>query len=294
MSKTENPREGSRGQVPLSQGEILEIPGDLLSPETSSFSDISKEKALVIVVSHDCDIDANAKTEPFIEVIPITRIKKADPKKTHTKNPRNLHTKVAAVSEEPEVAIDIDARKKVSILKSRLWDLEFSRPFILDAKGVKELQEWLSCRYWRAALPGIFNVRFKKAEDAFWKLVAAYNCELLSVLFFFDEGQEKKECAEDESYRLSVVLIHSEGHLATDFDTLIEDIRTLFKSTYIDPFDETVRGIEIDNVPEIEILECRAISESAITLQAYRDGIAIRSAWISYEVDPPAPTVGKG
>lgn len=285
-------RQNERGQVPLCQGEILEIAKDLLSPENSSALETSEEKVLVVVVSHDCDIDANAKTEPFIEVIPVLQIKKADHRKTHTKNPRNLHTKVSAVSEQADVIIDIDARKKVPILKSRLWDLQFSRPFIFDAKGIKELQEWLSCRYWRAALPGNFNIRFKKAEEAFWGLIAAYNRELLSVLFYFDDGQEKKDCTKGEPYRLSVVLIYGEGYLAPDFDPLIENIRTLFKSTYIDPLDEETSEGEIEKVPEIEILECSAISESAIRLRDYKDGIAIRSEWISYEVDPTALAFG--
>jgi len=41
--------------------------------------------------------------------------------------------------------------------------------------------------------------------------VQEYNHDLLAILFIFDEGQEKKECAKGEPYTLSISFVFRKG-----------------------------------------------------------------------------------
>jgi hypothetical protein len=284
MSKTtKSPREELRGQVRLKQGDIIEIASALLPSTPLPKLEKSRQETLVIVVSHDCDIYASAQTEPFIEVIPIELIEKLDPRMTHTKNPRTLCLEAHIRSGNTSRPIKMDAPSKASILKASIWDRNFSSPLFLDAEYLGELVDWLSARYRRAALPSEFDRRFKTVREAFWKLVQNYNHDMLAILFIFDEGQEKKECAKGEPYTISITIVFQKGKTESDFDLLIEKIYALFESNYNDQSSE--------NAPKIEIRQCLAISESEITLEAYKAGVYIRSEWISYGTDPHGPII---
>src|ERR1035437_717867 len=154
MSKTiEKPREESRGQVQLKQGDIIKIACALLPSISLPKLEKSTQETLVIVASHDCDIYASAQTEPFIEVIPIELIEKLDPRMTHTKNPRTLYLEAHIRSGNTSRPVKMDAPNKVSILKTSIWNQNFSSPLYLDAEYLGELVDWLSARYRRAALP---------------------------------------------------------------------------------------------------------------------------------------------
>ena len=284
MSKTtDKQRVELRGQVRLKQGDIIEIASALLPSIQLPTFEKSTQETLVIVVSHDCDIYAPTQTEPFIEVIPIELIEKLDSRMTHTKNPRTLYLEAHIRSGNTSKPIKMDAPNKVSILKTSIWDQNFSSPLYLDAEYLGELVDWLSARYRRAALPAEFDRRFKSVREAFWNLVQNYNHDMLAILFFFDEGQEKKECAKGEPYTISIILVFQKGKTESDFDLLIEKIYALFESNYNDQSSE--------NAPKIEIRQCRAISESDITLEIYKIGIYIRSEWISHSTNPPGPVI---
>jgi len=71
---TEKPREERRAQVRLKQGDIIELTPALLSSAPLSKIKQSTRDLLTIVVSHDCDIEAAAKTDSQIEIIPIELI----------------------------------------------------------------------------------------------------------------------------------------------------------------------------------------------------------------------------
>jgi hypothetical protein len=284
MSKTtEEPREERRGQVRLKQGDIIKITRALFPSIPSPKLEKLPQETLIIVVSHDCDIEAAAKTDSQIEIIPIELISKLNPRNTHTRNARTLDLEIQESTGARLQPIRIVASKKQSIHKKDLWDKEFTHPYILDPENLIELTDWLSSRYRRAALPEEFGARFKKIDEDFWNLVQEYNHDLLAILFIFDEGQEKKECAKDEPYTLSISFVFRKGKTKTDFDPLTDRIYELFESNY--------NGPSSKNAPEIEIRQCLAISESDITLEAYRAGVYMRSEWISYGTDPRGPVI---
>ncbi len=189
---TEKPREEKRGQVRLKQGDVIRIVRTLLPSSLLTKSEKATQETLIIVVSHDCDIEAAAKTDSQIEIIPIELINKLSPRNAHTRNARMLDLEIQESMGAKLQPIRIVASTKQSIYKKDLWDKQFIRPYILNPENLIELTDWLSSRYRRAALPEEFGRRFKKIEDDFWKLMEEYNHYALAILFFFDEGQERR------------------------------------------------------------------------------------------------------
>jgi hypothetical protein len=284
MSKTtEKPREEKRGQVQLKQGDIIKIACAVLPSIPLLSLKKSTEETLVIVASHDCDIYASAKTEPFIEIIPLELISKLNSRNMHSRNARTLEIEAQESQGNKRQPIRIIASHKRPITKTSLLDKKFSSLYILGYEDLIELADWLSSRYRRAVLPEEFGKRFKRIDEDFWKLMQDYNHDVLAILFIFDEGQEKKECAVGEPYTLSISLVYKKGKTGPDFDSLIEKIYELFESNYNDHSSEYE--------PEIEIRQCLAISESDITLEAYKAGVYMRSEWISYGTDPRGPII---
>jgi len=235
------------------------------------------------VVSHDCDIEAEFSKDPLVEVIPIELINKLYSKNTHSRNARTLDFEIHEASSENRLLARIGASNKQPIPKTSLWDKDFIHTYFLDSEYLAELTDWLSSRYRRAALPEEFGNRFKKIDEDFWNLVQEYNQDVLAILFFYDEGQEKKECAKGEPYTISISVVIRKGKTTSEFDALIEKIYALFEPDYNDQSSENAIGIEIR--------QCLAISESDITLEMYKSGVYMRSEWISYGTNPRGPII---
>jgi hypothetical protein len=286
MSKTTegDPRRKLRGQVRLRQGQIVELETSLaLSGAPGALGGSSKTE-LVVVVSHDCDIDASADRDPTVEFIPVRKVKKLDSAKTHTKSARCLQFSAKRNEDGHTAFFEVEAPSKFSVSKSLLWDNVFASPYSIGAEQLLELVDWLSTRYRRAALPNEFENRYKRVREQFWDLIRKFNHELLGVLFLFDEGLERRECNKDEPYILSILLIHSGTEPSASFEPLIQDTLALFEKQYGADLALEHAGIEIRH--------CTAISEFALPLAAYRRAIHHRADWLSYESDPHGPVVG--
>ena len=286
MSKTTEgaPRKKLRGQVPLRQGDIIELDASLVLCDSQGEIASSSPTELAIVVSHDCDIDASADKDSFVEFIPLKRVKKIDSTKTHTKSARSLQFEAKSHENNQSGLFEAEAPSKFSLRKSLLWDQSFLRPYSISSEQLLELVDWLSTRYRRAALPNEFENRYRRVREQFWGLIRSFNHELLAVLFLFDEGQEKRECKKDEPYVLSILLIHSGTEASTSFGPLTQKINDLFHSNYGADSNLEHGAIEIRN--------CAAISEFALPLAAYRRAVHHRLDWLSYESDPLGPVVG--
>jgi hypothetical protein len=286
MSKTTegDHRNRLRGQIRLAQGEIIKLDASLALPDSQCAIESSSRAGLVIVVSHDCDIDAAADRDPFVEFIPLKKVKKLDRAKTHTKSARSLQFEANSLEHDRTEFLEAEAPSRFSVRKSHLWGKSYLRPYLIGPEQLLELVDWLSARYRRAALPNEFEGRYKRVREQFWDLIRNFNHELLAVLFLFDEGQEKRECNKDEAYALSILLIHSGVEPTTSFEPLIEKINDLFDSQY---------GAESHlEHAGIEIRHCTAVSEFALPLAAYRRAIHHRVEWLSYESDPLGPIIG--
>jgi len=286
MSKTTegDPRRKQRGQVRLCQGAIVELDAGLVLSDPVGVIGSSSRAVLAIVVSHDCDIDAAADRDPLVEFIPLRRVKKLDSAKTHTKSARSLQFEARSKDGDQAGFFEAEAPSKFAVRKSLLWDQSFLPPYSFGPEQLLELRDWLSARYRRAALPNAFETRYDRARKQFWDLIRDFNLELLAVLFLFDEGQEIRECNQDEPYILSILLVHSGTEPAASFEPLIQKINDLFDSQYGADSRPAEAGIEIRH--------CSAISEFALPLAAYRRAIHHRIESLSYESDPPGPVIG--
>lgn len=286
MSKTTegDHRNKQRGQVRLAQGEIIELDASLSLPDSPGPTDCSSRTGLVIVASHDCDIDATAEKDPLVEFIPLNKVKKLDSAKTHTKSARSLQFEAKSPEDDRTEFFEAEAPSKFAIKKSLLWGQTFLRPYSIGPEQLLELVDWLSARYRRAALPNEFEDRYRPVRDEFWRLIGNFDHELLGVLFLFDDGQEKRDCNKDEPYVLSILLIHSGIEPISSFEPLIDRIKDLFDSQY-----GAVSHLEHAG---IEIRHCTAVSEYALPLAAYRRAIHHRMDWLSYKSDPPGPVIG--
>jgi hypothetical protein len=286
MSKTgeDDLRKKLRGQVLLGQAEIIELDASLASSDSPGTGENSSKTELVIVVSHDCDIDASAEKDPLVEFIPLRKVKKLDNSKTHTKNARNLQFEAKSSNDNQREFFETEAPSKFSVRKPKLWDRTFLRPYSIGPEQRLELVDWLSARYRRAALPDEFENRFRRIRDQFWDLIRNFNYEVLAVLFLFDEGQEQLDCEKDEPYILSILLVHPGTEPSGSFEPLIQSISSLFDLHHGAQAHLEHAGIEIRN--------CTAISEFVLPLAVYRRAVHHRIEWLSYESNPPGPVIG--
>jgi hypothetical protein len=279
-NSTEDPRRKLRGQVQLRQGQIIELDSTVLSSEMRSLPGSSRTKTVAIIASHDCDINATAEKDPYIEFLATKRIKKLDRAKTHTKNARIFQFEATASEDGSTVFLEVEAGSRFSLDKTIFWDCNPRSPYTIEAESVAEFADWLSYRYRRAALPNEFERRYRMVRDRFWQLIGDYNSELSAVLFLFREGQERKECAQSEPYTMTIFLVHPGREPAAAFDRLTESINDLFGAEYGKASLDHA-GIEIDH--------CMAISEHALTIAVYRRAIHHRVDWLSYDSEPAGP-----
>ena len=117
MSKTTkgDPRMGIRGQVQLTQGEIIELDASLALSDSFGAIESSSPIGLVIVASHDCDIDATADRDPFVEFLPLRKVKKLDSAKTHTKSARSLQFEAKSNEDNQTGFFETEAPSKFSV-----------------------------------------------------------------------------------------------------------------------------------------------------------------------------------
>lgn len=114
-------------------------------------------ECLLIVVAHDCDLQAAAEFE--VELLRASIVEKASPDCTHGKNPRTLHL--------PEGlgvtgTLEISQLRPLRVPKDRL--LESEPISALSDADRRELASWLASRYKRAAFPDSFDLRLRRAK----------------------------------------------------------------------------------------------------------------------------------
>src|SRR5215469_16523854 len=135
--------------------------GQALTSDTASRLGLSgaeeSRKALVLVISHDCDLTQSCEIEPFVEVLVGRRVAAVDGNFTHAKNPRRLH--LVAGQGGAALYLDLVARDKRLVPKEQLAGELPDETFALAPRDRSVLQRWLAARYRRSAFPDEFNRR---------------------------------------------------------------------------------------------------------------------------------------
>ncbi len=119
------------------------------------------EEAIVVVVSQSCDIARSVNTEPDIEVIVAEWIDSPNGNYAFAKNARVLDVTAKEATGElgtlRDKHIRLGATGKISISKTRFFDLQPDHRTVLPRADVDVLAIWLASRYSRPALPTAFN-----------------------------------------------------------------------------------------------------------------------------------------
>ena len=178
--------------------------GDLLSPSCSralidACVDRSPEyienATVLCIISQDCDMVADERKEPFIDLVAGLIISKAAGDYKNSKNPRCLD------GETDSVAIRFSIHDKFRIPKEALRSAvrEGSPQLGTDIRGT--IKRWVSRRYIRAAFPDVFNERLGKGNLA--KLLRSALADDVSIILIHTVNDE---LGADEDYHVRVII----------------------------------------------------------------------------------------
>ncbi len=248
------------------------------------------DQALVVVISHDCDIASAADKEPMVELIVGRRIERlgAD---THAKTARRLH--LPFDGDAGPMAVELLATQRAALPKAAVLADSPRQGWSLSPDNLVTLQNWLAARYRRAAFPEAFEARLKAKPGQLHKKIAKAMDEagvhVLAVFFDLDEGQDLERQQPDDAYQLRIHLLYDSSvdeptaYAATQAAaTTIEDA---FEAAFCQP-DGAWRNIRL--------LSCEAVSDSAMTVATSRLLKQWRLDYMSLEADPQQPMLADG
>lgn len=246
-------------ETPWRQGHFLTkeaaIKLKLISPENA-------DRDITMVISHDCDIVRDPSIEPEIEVIVGTRIPAADGNCTHSKNPRTLH--LSALEKDAVITLEFSARSKRLIGKPKIARFEPNKDLSLGPKELLILQRWLAARYHRAAFPDEFNHRLQETglEKILMKKLKPLGDQVRAVYFDIDGGENIERKGADDTYALAIYLLYD-----TSNDPLIaEQVTEIAADAIYEEFCDKFLDRQKDTWLQIELIECKAISDEAMSL----------------------------
>jgi hypothetical protein len=167
------------------------------------------QNAVVVVVSHDCDIACDAHVEPQVELIVGWRIERIGGD-AHAKTARRLH--LAFETGTDELPVELHVTRKVAVPKPALLQFEPRPDLRLSPASLLTLQTWLAARYHRAAFADEFETRLKakpaRLDRKIAKAMDDAGEHVLAVLFDVDGGEEVKRQGPEDVYQLSIVILY--------------------------------------------------------------------------------------
>jgi hypothetical protein len=242
---------------------------------------------LAIVVSHDCDLVQSPDVEPMVEVIIGRRVDDPDGNYMHGKNPRRLH--VSAVEAGSVAWIELTATTRRSVAKEDLSGHAPSTTLLIDSNSLSTLQYWLAARYRRSAFPDAFDRHLGERGIArrLAKILEPTGNHILAVFFDVDEGIVREHEGDDDPFTLSINLLYSTAsdpdYAETAANEAAEAIKTVFHDRCFDPKIGRWRGIEL--------LDCSAISDEALTYAMSLKLKRWNADYISLRAEPAQPMI---
>lgn len=261
------------------QGHVL---ADEAAAQFGLVSSAGSSNTVVVVVSHDCDITADAAREPMIEVIIGRRISKlgAD---ANAKTVRRLH--LPFLQGNAEVPVEFEITTKTALEKAAVLAAAPRADMTLSAKARVTLQHWLAARYYRAAFPEEFEARLKakpaKLNEKIVKAMQEAGKHVLAVYFDLDSGEENERSGSDDVYELMITLLYDSenneeaAHAAAQ--KAADDIETAFE----------VALYSNGKWRDINLLSCDTASDGAMSVAASRMLKQWRLDHMSLKEDPP-------
>lgn len=246
---------------------------------------VSEDRAIAIVASHDCDIAQLPESEPVIEIILGQYISQLDGAFTNTKNPRKLHIEVQT-SDGPR-SVEFVATAKHSLEKLEFADLEPNDAISIDAETLAVFKRWLGIRYSRSAFPDAFDRRLKADEldKKIAKALKKHGAAITAIFFDVDEGKESNRTEPEDTYTLDIIILY-----ATHTDPVAaETAAEIAKAEIINAFKKKLYDNNARRWMNIELRHCDAMSDEALS---YKQSVTLKQ-WrlehVSFAEDPPHP-----
>lgn len=247
------------------------------------------KNAVVIIATHDCDLTQLPDVEPMLEVVIGCIVDTPDGNFTHTKNPRKLHIELK--NENSIVFAEFLAKNKISIAKEDLAKFLPNNDLSLDVENINIFQRWLALRYRRSAFPDEFEKRLKskpnKLDEKISDILRKQGISITAVFFDVDEGRDLPKTSLDDTYILDITIIYGDK---PDYNTALDAaekardaIKTLFKNK--------LYKLNNDNWVDIELRDCEAMSDNALTYKQSTERKQWRLEHISLSETPTQATI---
>lgn len=218
---------------------------------------------VAIIISHDCDVAQHASIEPMVEVIAGRRITTADGNYTYAKNARRLH--LTFTGGVDHLVADFQATRKTQFAKDQLAAYEPVETIKLTPIERNIVQRWLAARYRRSAFPDEFDRRLERTgvQDRLSRILKSSGTFIAAIYFDVDQGENVSRVGSDDPYVLAVYVLYS-----TEIDpdaaertaeAAAQSIRKAFRDRCLS------KGT--GRWHDIELVECEAISDQAMTVQ---------------------------
>ena len=261
------------------QGHVL---ADEAVAEFGLVSSAGPDNTVVIVVSHDCDITADAVSEPLVEIVIGRRIDRlgAD---ANAKTARRLH--LPFLQGNTVVPVEFVITTKAALRKEAVLAAKPSADMSLSAKARETLQRWLAARYHRAAFPEEFEARLKakpgKLNEKIVKAMDDAGEHVLAVYFDLDNGEEHERNGADDVYMLTITLLYDTTKDEEAAYAVAEKAAEAIEKAFEDALYSNGKWRAIN------LLSCDIASDNAMSVAASRMLKLWRLDHMSLKEDPP-------
>lgn len=259
--------------------------GNVLSNDSAAAGGLTLgepvEKAVVVVISHDCDIACNSTAEPLVEVIVGQRIERIGGD-AHAKTARRLH--VSFDADGAEVPVELHVSRKATVQKDVLLRHAPRADLRLSPSNLLTLQMWLAARYHRAAFADEFEARLKAKPARLDRKIATAMDEagehVLAVLFDVDEGKEVVRQVADDPYRLRMVILYDSQKNEPDAYAAAQKAAHSIEAAF------EAALCRDGKWSDIQLLSCDVVSDEAMTVAESRNYKRWRLDYVSLEDQP--------
>jgi hypothetical protein len=265
--------------VPIEVAKIL----DLLPKD-------APDEAIFVVISHDCDLAQPPGTEANVEIIVGHLIPSVDGNFSYAKNARRLHLTFNGGASH--ISVDLLATQKLVVQKVLLAGYAPADEIRLTAIELTILQRWLAARYRRSAFPDEFDKRLEDTglHNRISKILKTSSDMISAVYFDVDEGQDLTKSGADDVYSLGIYLLYSTEKDPNAAESVAKAAKDAIKKAFQEKCFTKASGAWHD----IELVECEAIADRAMTVQQAELLKRWSADHLSLRTSPPQPMLKEG
>jgi hypothetical protein len=179
---------------------------------------------------------------------------------------------------------DMIASPKISVPKGKFSAYKPVDAIRLSAPERIILQRWLAARYRRSAFPDEFDTRLERTglRDRLGKILKPSGALIAAIYFDVDQGEEVSRVRSDDPYTLAIYLLFSTEVDPDAAEHAAEAAKLAISKAFRDKCLSKANGKWSD----IELIECEAISDQAMTVRQAESFKRWSADHISLRTDP--------